>query len=215
MESTKNFGRTASDALLELLHSWKLLLSAILLGGTLFLLILCDAEPGSTIEIFGIKYQRAKTRPPALVTRDAKLDSYLLPEGIILSVKQERAIPILDGSLALEPLRGTGSTPGQPLLFWLSGVSLVGPNITKIKIATRTPDGRSGYIATLSGEEDRVELSTDSYQELEYRGRYFALQIDSRSENETTKVSVKQIKEATLDLLPVSKLPKKEVGGDN
>lgn len=196
MEQTKTSGRTLADAFVETISNIRLM--ALLLTGVLvvFLVVINDSEPGSTIEIFGLKYQRAKPRENKPVEPPETL-GYNLPQAEILSAEQKTALPILDGSLALEPRRLLGNS--------ISGAYLLGPNLSKITVGSRRIDGKVTELFRSSNEAAQLELGEGTYVEIEYRGQFFSLTIESASEK-TIKVSLKQIYRPTLDLVPVSQL---------
>jgi hypothetical protein len=206
MEQPKNSGRTIGDTVIEVLSNWKLV--AIVSGALLiaFLVVINDAEPGSTVEVFGIKYQRAK--PKAVVARpqNSATDSYVLPHGEIIKVDQHSAVPILDGSLAIEPRANLAYFPNDKTSAFLSGASIIGPNISKIKIASRSFDGRPASLNRPYKNDQQAGFSLNSYVEIEYRGKYFSL-LSEATAAESMKLTVKPLTEPTLELVPVAQLP--------
>lgn len=196
MADNKPTGRTPSDALVEVLSSWRLL---ILVFGALvivFFTVHFSAEPGTQIEFLGvIKYQKAKPRldtPRQSVGADAS--SYLLPRGVRLVKGSYQAIPVLDGSIAL-------SHQGR---FASSGV-IVGANIGKIRVGARKVDGTPYNV--YHQDRSAVVFSSDVRIELEYRGRMFAITTQSVKNSEDLLASVESIPFATLDLLAINDLP--------
>lgn len=211
MEPQNASGRTFGDTVVEILRSWKLIVLAFAVPLAGFLIIINDAEPGTAIEVFGIKYLRAKAKPAKASASEVGTGQYKLPLGEVVKVGREDAMPIIDGSLAIE-LRvaynktfSEGTRPG-----YLGGASLVGPNISKVKIAARTLDGRVASLVRPVKVDDRADFNANTYLEIEYRDQYFSLLVEADSKL-SMRVTVKPIRQATLELVPVAKLP--ESGG--
>lgn len=216
MEQPKASGRTIGDAVIEVLSNWKLIV--IVLGSifiaflSLFIIIIYDSEPGSTITVFGLKYERTKLRSKAAPPENAPLNDYIMPTNAIIAVDQQKAVPILDGSLSIEPYlnrvyHSDGKTGAS-----LGGASIGGPNISKIKIASRSLDGRKALLSRPANGEQQACFGKGSYIEIEYRGRYFSIRTDEAI-GDSMKITVRTIHEPTLELIPVAQLPTPS-GGD-
>lgn len=212
MESSKASGRTIGDTVIEVLSNGKLIFVAFGALLVAFLVVVNDAEPGSTVKVFGIEYQRAKPKPEAPHAQNALPSTYVLPAGEIVKVDQQKALLILDGSLAIQPRVFGGSDSTGKRLSFLGGASIVGPNISKIKIASRSLDGKTASLDRPYKVDLQADFSLNSYVELEYRGRYFSILTEDAA-SESMKITVKSIQEPTLELVPVTKLP--EAGGSD
>lgn len=194
MATEKTTGRTTSDALIELLSAWRLLLAAcvVLVVGILF--IHSSAEPGTEVALWGIKYQKAKAIARVTPTQGPSSAGYYLPKNAGLS---ETPMPFLDGSLALT------SGSDDPTTGWLEGA-----NMKKIRLFARKTDGRPYQLQRYALTS--VDLPAGTYLEVEYNGMTFAVTLAERREPFTHLVAtVEQRPRATLDLVPVSDLPEK------
>jgi hypothetical protein len=218
MEPTQKSGRTGGDTIIEVLSNAKYILlaaAALLIASAMlliaFFVVMNDAEPGSTIKIFGIEYQRAKQKTEVARGPASHPNTYILPAGEIVKRDQQIALPILDGSLALQPYLMYGSDSTGNSLKFLRGASIIGPNISKIRIASRSLDGRKASLIRPNKDDQQADFSLNTYVELEYRGKYFSI-ITEDVQNESMKITVKSIPEPTLELISVAKLP--EYGGD-
>lgn len=219
MELAKTSGRTIGDTIIEVLSNGKLVFIAIaalvIVSSTLliaFLVVVNDAEPGSTIKVFGIEYQRAKQKPEVARPPAPLPNTYILPVGEIVKADQQKALPILDGSLALQPSFIYGSDSTGKHLSFLHGASIVGPNISRIRIASRSLDGRTASLVRPNKDAQQADFSLNSYVEIEYREKYFSILTEDATK-ESMKITVKSIPEPTLELIPVAKLPEYGSGG--
>ena len=88
----------------------------------------------------------------------------------------------------------------------MSGASIIGPNISKIKIASRSFDGRPASLNRPYKNDQQADFSLNSYVEIEYRGKYFSL-LSEATAAESMKLTVKPLTEPTLELVPVAQLP--------
>lgn len=199
MANEKTSGRTAWDALVEIPSAWRFLLSILgFIAAVLFFVIL-SAEPGTTVDIFGLKYQKANAKPlpPSAPAPDESAE-YLLPIGKVVAKGQDEAIPILDGTLAVE-YRNDGSG------------KLVGPSISKIQVGSRRLDGRPDQLNRPQQSDAEILFYTGTRMELAYRDRVFAMSTVATGDG-TFKISVEKLQRATLDLVPVAKLPVPDTG---
>lgn len=210
-KTEQRISRTYADALVEMFSTWRLifLVLSALIG--MFLIVHYNAEPGTSIEYLGaIKYQKAKpaqvmdieqaarTRQIEPVTQVAtsadpaedEAAKYKLPANARLS-HNGRAIPILDGTLAIYsgPIRNS--------------VQIVGYNVKEISVASRKIDGTETYppIRTLQG----VEFGGDEYIEMEFRKRFFSVEL-RRVNRDEFSVTVSTLNTLTLKPTPIAKL---------
>jgi hypothetical protein len=211
----KSTGRTVGDTVVEVLGNWKLISIAFATLLIAFLAVISDAEPGTTVEVFGIKYQRAKPKAPVLSPTPDPADGYLYYSKKPLTAKQNDALPILDGSLALEPRIYYPSSFGdsKPQAPYLNGASLLGPNIQSVRIAARRHDGRAASLYRPVEGGERVDFDREAYVEIEYKGSFFSLQTElslSRSlpmpQDELILVTLKRISRPTLELSSFEKI---------
>jgi hypothetical protein len=209
LDALKPGGRTIGDALLEILTSWKLLLTLFGFLLVAFVFIVNDSEPGSPIDFFGLKYQRAK--PVHKVADQDPTADYIFPRGETFSVGRERATPILDGTIAIDVQTWRSIYSNQkPRLV---GGAITGANIGQLKVGSRTVDGRTQTLFRAYKHQDRVLFRNEAYIEVEFKGAYFSL-ISEPSGSDAFKVSVARLKRPTLELVLVSELPEESPGSD-
>ena len=181
-------GRTPWDALVEVLSTWKLLFLIFIGLVSLFIIVHFSAEPGTNVEFFGLKYQKAK--PVGAVPAPAPDDvaSYLFPKDALLELGARTAIPILDGTLAV---RRSGYA-----------MELVGDSIGKIKVGARNIDGTS--YGEMVYRKNGLAFNGDTRLEIEFRGRVFALSARRVQPPGTIAVTVEPVSRATLHIRPVT-----------
>jgi hypothetical protein len=214
MEPIKASGRTLGDTIVEILGNWKLIALAFATVLLSFLIVINDAEPGSTIEVLGVKYQRAKPKPHASTTSTVPIEHYRLPSSEIIRVDRKDALPILDGSLAIERRVQYLIAPNRSVLAEFQGGSIVGPNIGKIRVAARSLDGRIGPLFRPPRDDQQADFERNAYVEIEYRGRFFSLTAEQDTPA-TMRVTVKMLLEPTLELLPVARLTERVAVGND
>lgn len=213
-DENKSTGRTAGDTIVEILGNWKLTSIAFATLLLAFLAVINDAEPGTMVEVFGIKYQRAKPKAISPSPPPDPSTGYLLYSKHNLKIEQRDALPILDGSLAIEPRVYYSPNFGdtKPQRPSLTGGSVLGPNLSKIRIAARSHDGRPANLTRPADGTERVDFDRNSYIEIEYKGGFFSIQTEATSEGllasdtEQLVVTVRRIDVATLELVQFDKI---------
>lgn len=187
-------GRTYADALVEVFSTWKLILLVLVaLIGT-FLIVHYNAEPGTPVEYLGvIKYQ--KTKPPPMQAsapppmEDETLN-YRFPKEARLALRDGEAVPILDGTLAIQA--------------GVYNVKIVGDSVPNISIATRNRNGTSSSQPYKDG--GGAVFGVDQYMELEFRKRYFAVEVRTLEQYREVAITVTPLKKPTLNLQHFSKV---------
>jgi hypothetical protein len=124
-----------------------------------------------------------------------------LPKNIEIASTQKQGVPILDGTLFIlnDGLIGGGK--------------IVGPSVGKIRVACRGIDGTPHGLTRPYHDKETVLFLPETYTEIEYRGRVFAM-VSKASPNRTLVISVSKVPRETLDLMLVKDLPIPDSGGD-
>ncbi len=199
MNESNKSGRTPWDALLEVLSTSRLLFLIVGLFLMLFFVVHISAEPGTVVEFFGVvKYQKGKPKPEPSKTQVDESDSYALPKSIQIPAGQKQGVPILDGTLSV-------------LTDSIIGGKIVGPSIGKIRIACRGLDGTPHGLTRPFKDNETILFLPETYTEIEYRGRVFAMTAKALPANGLA-ISVVRVPRATLDLVAVKDLPIPESG---
>lgn len=192
-----NKGKTHADVVSDILHNWKLLVVIIFLLIVCFSVVNYIAEPGSEVNLFGLKYMKAKMYSRISEAEDSHL---LLPKEVRLVKNTDKNIPIIDGSIALSRINGG----------W-SGV-ILGANIHKIRVGARMLDGTKAELIQRDGS--RILFSSDMLVEIEYGKDCYAMTTKSLSNSGDIIVSLDKISHATLDHVSIDSLALGGSGGD-
>ena len=193
-EGNNRFGRTYSDALVELLSTWKLAVGLIIIVIAGLIVVHIVAEPGTEVSYLWGLFNYHKAKPLPTIERKENIPLKVEITGYQMPEKQELAgaekYPILDGTLAIQ--------------YVYPDIILSGVNLTKLKIAARTSSGDKQRITRVGISE--LHTQPNSRIELEYKGNYFG--IDTKSvtgdEGSYTSFSLLRLVTPTMDLKEIS-----------
>ena len=187
-EPTAPVGRTPWD-LLAMYGRWTLLLIPLAVLGVLYVHI--QAACGSEVDILGIKYNKEKCAPPT--ENPEASDGYSYPRNEKLWVNMP--VVILDGNLHVRRLRNNKNK---------DTLHLSGANISELKAAARDHFARPvELIATETDLGKSIVLNgpdLESYIEVEYKARYFSIDVTASKEQPQYQVTVAPLKAPTRDL---------------
>lgn len=187
-------GRTPWD-LLAAYGRWALLIIPLAIAA--MGLVHFAAEPGSEVNILGIKYHKARPSSSPSSPGAAVADGFEYPKNVDLWVN--RPVVILDKNLSVRRFRS--ATTGRETLH------LGGAGIAQVKAAARDHFARPRELVAGAGPEaqkpDAIVLDGPdlaSHIEIEYKGRYYSIAVLPKDEQPKYTVSVAPLNSPTLNL---------------